>query len=112
MKNDYLKFLQVLCSLYDGENYVPESEIRKRWPECPSHNALLGMGKDIYFEYNHNLSFPAYLPTGPGMALVDNSRQSTTSLRVGFATLAISFLALLVAVFPYLSALLKPLLQK
>lgn len=73
MKNDYLKFLQVLCSLYDGENYVPESEIRKRWPECPSHNAIQHLGRDIYFEWNQSLSKPGYIPLPLGFNLLKSS---------------------------------------
>ena len=94
MKNDYLKFLKVLCSLYDGENYVPESKIRSEWPDCPSHNAILGFGKDIYFEWNCDVSNPGYIPTVHAISLVDESKRSKRSMILNIITLVVAVLTL------------------
>lgn len=76
MDHVQLKFLQILCSLYDGENYVPESRIRAAWPDCPSHNAILNLGNGIYFECNYNLQNPGYLPTPQGLSQIAQSKSS------------------------------------
>lgn len=108
MKTDYLKFLKILCSLYDGENYVPESEIRKKWTDCPSHNVILGFGRDIYFEWNCDVSNPGYIPTVHAVALVDESKQSKRSMVLNIITLVVASLTLAATV---LTPVLQSLLQ-
>lgn len=90
MQKTMIKFLKVLCSLYDGENYVPEHEIRKKWKNCPSHNTILNLGKDTYFEYNLEPSNPGYLPTIQGFTLVSDHKRSNLLLTVSLLTLAAS----------------------
>lgn len=98
MKTDYLKFLKVLCSLFDGENYVPESEIRKKWKCCPSHAAILSFGKDVYFEYNNEPSSPGYIPTVRGMDLISDSKRSRLTLIISIATLIVAVLTLVATI--------------
>lgn len=109
MKNDYLKFLQILCSLYDGENYVSEADIRKKWKQCPSHETILNFGKDIYFEYNSEPSAPAYIPTVQGRELVSTAKSAKNSARLNAATLIVALLTLAATI---LIPLLQSLLQK
>ena len=96
-ENDHAKFLLVLCSLYDGEHYVLESDIRKKWKKCPSHHTILGFGRDTYFDYNFDLAAPGYIPTAQGLAFVNNSRQASVSFVINVATFVVSVLSLIVA---------------
>ena len=77
MPSDYLKFLKVLCSLYDGENYVPESEIHKHWKDCPPRNAILHLGSGVYFEWNQSVTSPGYAPLPQAFALLDSTTKTT-----------------------------------
>ena len=109
MRSDYLKFMQILCSLHDGKNYVSEADIRRKWKRCPSHEAILNFGKDIYFDYNSEPSAPAYIPTVQGRELVSSAISSKHSAILNVATFIVALLTLAATI---LIPLLQPLLQK
>ena len=98
------KFLKKLCTMFDGENYVLEADVRKKWKRCPSHYAILNMGKDVYFEYNLDMENPGYMPTPEGIALVQARKQTTLSIVLGVVTLAVAVLTLV-------ATLAQPLFQ-
>lgn len=92
------KFLAKLCSLYDGEHFVPESKIRENWKKCPSHDAILNIGEGRYFVSSCDLKNPSYIPTLEAVELIRNRRNgiavlvfTIASLAVGIATLVTSF---------------------
>ena len=88
MENIQYKFLKTLCDLFDGEHFVPETEIRAAWPECPPHNAIFNLGNDVYFEFDYNLSSPGYLPTPLGRALVEENKEAISEGVLRIATAA------------------------
>lgn len=94
LPKNHLKFLRILCALHDGENYVLESEIRKKWKKCPTHNSIINFGYGTYFEYNLDLDSPGYIPTAQALAYVSDRRLSSLSLLVSVITLIISAITL------------------
>ena len=109
MKKDYLKFLQILCSLYDGQNFVPYTAVKEKWKKCPCKDQILGFGKDVYFEYNSEPSNPGYIPTVQGYELVSNAKSSKVSSLLCVATFVVALLTLAATI---LIPFLQPLLQK
>lgn len=81
------KLLSVVCKLYDGEHYVKEAEIRKKWKKCPGHHAILNIAGDEYLEYNYDSKDPGYIPTPRTLEVVRERRRSTILLIVAVATL-------------------------
>ena len=81
------KLLSVVCKLYDGEHYVKEAEIRKKWKKCPSHNAILNATRDDYLLFNYDSKDPGYIPTPRALEIVRERRRSTVLLIVAVATL-------------------------
>lgn len=62
------RFLEILCGLYDGTDYVAEDKIREAWPGCPPHHEILELGVGEYFERHPDFQIHAYKPTGKGRA--------------------------------------------
>lgn len=93
MKDDFSKFVYVLCKLYDGEHPVSHERIKRKWPGCPSHDVIIRFDSSKYFEYHNG----GYIPTADGAQLAKNFRESRTNSRVMWATLVIAFLTLLIS---------------
>lgn len=108
MSKEYT-FLRHLCRLYDGEHFVPEAAVRKNWKKCPSHAAILNMGKDVYFEYNYDFENPGYMPTPQGASFVSERRRSNVTL---FLTVLTLFVALLTLAATLAVPILQALFQK
>lgn len=108
MTKNHLKFLHVLCALYDGEHFVFESDIRKKWKKCPPQHVLMNYGKGLYFDYNLEPSAPGYIPTVKGLELVSNAKSARRSSALSIATFIISLLTLAATI---LIPLLQSLLQ-
>lgn len=82
-KDIQFQFLKVLCDLYDGTGYVPESKIREVWAACPSHYEILELGVENYFDRDPDYQIHAYKPTGKGRAALrewEKDRQSAEEL--------------------------------
>lgn len=94
MKNSCYKFLLLLCRLYDGKHYVPETEIRRIWKDCPSHDAILNFGPDRYFIQNNDFRNPAYAPTPDAFDYIRQRRYSSATLVIGIVTLIVAVLTL------------------
>lgn len=99
-----LKFLKILCRLYDGKSAVMESDIRHIWGNCPDHDSILNLGKDVYFDYNLDRVSPGYTPTPEGMNLVRERKRSNVLFFVSAVTLFVAVLTLA-------ATLLQPLFQ-
>lgn len=70
-------FLKVLCELYDGENYVPESKIREVWPECPTAKIIMQLGVGDYFRCYPAASENSYCPKREGIEAFRKWKDST-----------------------------------
>ena len=82
------KLLSTVCKLYDGENYVTEERIRRAWPKCPSHAAILNLAGEEYLSSNSDLKNPGYIPTPACLLAVHEHQRNTLILVVAVLTLA------------------------
>lgn len=93
MKNDFSKFVYVLCKLYDGAHPVSHARIKEKWPGCPSHDVIIRLDSSQYFELNGE----GYVPTADGIRLAKMLKNDRVNSAVMWATLVIAFLTLLIS---------------
>lgn len=94
MRDAQYKLLKQVCSLFDGDNYVLEKDLKATWPACPSHNAILNLVSGSYLDYNNDVHNPGYIPLPETITLVRERKRSTVLLIISVATLVVAILTL------------------
>ena len=86
--NIQYQLIKRVCKLYDGKNYVEESQLRSTWKKCPEHDIILNLAAEEYLQVSQDLNNPAYIPTPSCLRAVSEHKRNTVLFLVGILTLA------------------------
>ena len=90
------KICSIVYKLYDGKNYVKESEIRSIWEKCPSLEVILNLTANNYLQESPELNHPGYIPTPLCLRTVKDHRRNTLTLWIGIFTLITTMVSLVI----------------